>query len=348
MTVENGADDALSRLKMKKEALQSALLDAGAREGPDLGHWRCPWHGKDAHGSLSIFEKGGVWFFKCHGCDRAGTIVDVVVHADELDAKSAVKAVLDRYGDRSTITPILVNENEAFDLPDLAEVSNNDATVEVVNATINFDAYELPDLPSIPTAETTPVPAPARRSFARLEDLTDCLARALNSDCTRADDYFDQGGRLVMKVLRFDKRDGSGKSYRPAHPTADGTWVIGDPPGPFPLFNLPALVKDRVSEVMVCEGEKCVIAFTDLGILATTSAHGAKSAAKTDWSPLAGRVVTIWPDHDQAGRDYAAAVTEILQNLTPPARVAVIDPSKLATPIAEGDDVVDYLKAVQA
>jgi DNA primase len=41
------------------------------------------------------------------------------------------------------------------------------------------------------------------------------------------------------------------------------------------------------------------------GWLGTTSMGGAGAAKLTDWSPLAGRNVIIWPDHDEPGRRYA-------------------------------------------
>ena len=44
------------------------------------------------------------------------------------------------------------------------------------------------------------------------------------------------------------------------------------------------------------------------GLVATTSAHGAQSPHKSDWSPLAGKDVVILPDHDAPGENYAKAV----------------------------------------
>jgi putative DNA primase/helicase len=38
---------------------------------------------------------------------------------------------------------------------------------------------------------------------------------------------------------------------------------------------------------------------------------GAKSPSKSDFAPLAGRTVELWPDHDQPGADYIAAVEKL-------------------------------------
>ena len=54
---------------------------------------------------------------------------------------------------------------------------------------------------------------------------------------------------------------------------------------------------------------------TALGLLATTSAGGSQAARLTDWTPLAGRRVVLLPDNDDAGRKYAEAVGDILEDL---------------------------------
>jgi len=61
-----------------------------------------------------------------------------------------------------------------------------------------------------------------------------------------------------------------------------------------------------------------------LGLLATTSPHGSKSAGKADWTPLAGREVIILPDADDAGEGYAEDVSAILTTLTPTPKVRVV------------------------
>ena len=41
-----------------------------------------------------------------------------------------------------------------------------------------------------------------------------------------------------------------------------------------------------------------------IGLDATTSAHGANAAEKTDWRPLAGLEVVLAPDNDANGEKY--------------------------------------------
>jgi hypothetical protein len=75
--------------------------------------------------------------------------------------------------------------------------------------------------------------------------------------------------------------------------------------------------------------------------VATTSPHGAKSADKADWSPLAGKEVIILPDNDTAGEQYAQDVADILLSLAPASTVKITNLPNLP----EHGDVVDYIAA---
>ncbi len=130
---------------------------------------------------------------------------------------------------------------------------------------------------------------------------------------SRRDVYEDAGGDPVAAVLRFDPNEGDAKTFRPVHSVAGG-WTLGDPPGKWPLFNLPA-IKATSGPVFIVEGEKSACAGASIGLVTTTSAHGSKSPNKTDWTPLHGREVILLPDNDEAGRGYAEAVAGILEAL---------------------------------
>ncbi|MDO8302020.1 MAG: hypothetical protein Q7T18_02150, partial [Sedimentisphaerales bacterium] len=72
---------------------------------------------------------------------------------------------------------------------------------------------------------------------------------------------------------------------------------------------------------------------------------GAKSVAKTDLSALAGKNLIIWPDADIAGAGYAADIRKIVESLSPPARVKIIDPADLD--LKDGEDVVDFVQQLK-
>src|SRR5262249_4404284 len=79
--------------------------------------------------------------------------------------------------------------------------------------------------------------------------------------------------------------------------------------------------------VLIVEGEKKTGAAEQLapGYVVVTSPGGAKAADDVDWSPLAGREVIIWPDADDAGRKYAAAVAKNC-GAAGALRVSIIEP----------------------
>src|SRR5262249_38829067 len=146
--------------------------------------------------------------------------------------------------------------------------------------------------------------------------------RTLKMLVTRRDVYRDRNGNEHFVVVRFGSK--RGKEFRPFCRNGSG-WVISDPPGKLPLFHLPELLARLSEPVFDVEGEKCACELATLGLLVTTSAHGSESAHKTDWKPLAGREVVILPDNDAGGRTYAQTVAGILNRLSPPAVVKIIE-----------------------
>jgi len=99
---------------------------------------------------------------------------------------------------------------------------------------------------------------------------------------------------------------------------------------------------------VVVEGEKCVHALANIGIVATTSPGGAGKAAKADWSPLAGKRVYLWPDNDlpeagrsSGGREHMRTVAKLLEALRPVAQLFWIEPDNLS--LADKGDAVDFL-----
>jgi hypothetical protein len=92
-------------------------------------------------------------------------------------------------------------------------------------------------------------------------------------------------------------------------------------------------------EVVVVEGEKAADALLRLGIAAVGTVTGAASApGDAALSPLAGRVVYVWPDADDAGRDHMRRVAERL------VAVGAREVRVVAWPDApDGGDAADYV-----
>ncbi|MEO1324173.1 MAG: AAA family ATPase [Pseudomonadota bacterium] len=128
----------------------------------------------------------------------------------------------------------------------------------------------------------------------------------------RFDKFYVDDGSPVMK----EKPDGStkqAKGYRPFH--ADGRAKLPLlPSGKRIIFNLPGIA--TANEVIVTEGEKAAHALNLAGFTATTH-HGGSSIKPevSDWTPLAGKSVILWPDNDENGIEHMARLSSHLKGL---------------------------------
>jgi putative DNA primase/helicase len=130
--------------------------------------------------------------------------------------------------------------------------------------------------------------------------------------------YQDAEGRFLGYAARveFVGEDGErDKSVLPiAYCRIGGercAWRARSLPAPRTLYSLPELIANPAAPVIVTEGERKADLVPSLfpGYLGTTSMGGAGAAKHSDWTPLAGRKVIIWPDHDEPGQRYAHDVT---------------------------------------
>jgi hypothetical protein len=120
------------------------------------------------------------------------------------------------------------------------------------------------------------------------------------------------------------------------------------------LYGLDRLSGHPGAPVLVCEGEKAAdAAATKFPTIAcVTSMGGNKAAAMADWSPLAGRHVTIWPDHDAPGSEYAEDVARLVAPVATSVRIVPVPghfPAKwdLADPVPDGADLAALLKIAE-
>ncbi len=155
--------------------------------------------------------------------------------------------------------------------------------------------------------------------------------------------YYDANGDLMVCVYRYDTL--SGKQFRPWDPKLR-TYKT---PEPRPLYNQIGVAKSDL--VVLVEGEKCAEALIKLGICATTAMHGANAPInKTDWSPLQGKQMVLWPDHDPPGKAYADKIINKLRTLGVASLAKVMIPDNkpqgwdAADAVSEGLDVAAFLK----
>ena len=147
--------------------------------------------------------------------------------------------------------------------------------------------------------------------------------------------YKDARGNPVSVVLRWDTAPS--KYYRPVSLIGSG-WEICGMPEPRMLYHLPELSKAK--DIYVCEGEKAADALCKLGLTSTTSPHGAESATKADWHPLAGKIVYVVPDNDLVGKKYGECVVACLGKLTPPPKVKIV----ILPDLPAGGDAADHIE----
>ena len=193
-----------------------------------------------------------------------------------------------------------------------------------------------------PVSGSASVSVPASESGSRLGPESE-TSKMLGAP-TDQWNYYDVNGDLMVCVYRYDTP--SGKQFRPWDPKLR----THKTPEPRPLYNQIGMAKSDL--VVLVEGEKCAEALIKLGICATTAMHGANAPInKTDWSPLQGKQVVLWPDHDQPGKAYADKVINKLRTLGVASLAKVMLPDNkpqgwdAADAVSEGLDVAAFLKA---
>ena len=156
--------------------------------------------------------------------------------------------------------------------------------------------------------------------------------------------YHDEMGNDSFAVVRRDP----GKRFSQWTPIPDSDlWLAVGLESGRPLYRLPSL--HRAEKVVVVEGEGCVHAVLDAWpVVATTWAGGTNAWQLADWTPLAGKNVTIVADadndappdkpnaKDRVGQDAALRIAALLTELGCAVRIALPEP-------ADSEDIADWL-----
>ena len=170
--------------------------------------------------------------------------------------------------------------------------------------------------------------------------------------------YRTAEGAAVVVAARYDGTTADGTPTKDVRPWTYGRrvwtdrngeerdrtgWHCKAPPSPRPLYGLDRLAARPDAPIIICEGEKAADAagllFPDF--VAVTSQGGSKAPGKSDWTPLVGRAVTIWPDQDEAGAGYAAKVADLAKQ----AGAASVQVVEVPADWPHGWDLADDLPA---
>lgn len=131
-------------------------------------------------------------------------------------------------------------------------------------------------------------------------------------------DYVDGQGQLLFQVIRY-----APKRFSQRRPDGRGGW-ISNRNGISPvLYRLPRVIEavKAGQEVFLVEGEKDVHRLEEIGVVATTWPGGAVGWDAEAAKNLAGARVTILPDNDEPGRQYAEAAARDLTEVGATVRV---------------------------
>lgn len=166
--------------------------------------------------------------------------------------------------------------------------------------------------------------------------------------------YREADGRLLGYVVRLEDKHRS-KITPPLtyceHEKGERAWRFQGFGDNRPLYGLEALAQRPEAPVLIVEGEKTAEAAKEIfpEYVVLTWSGGCGSVSKSNWSVLTGRVITLWPDHDEPGRQAALTIQRLLREQHHTSSRIVDLPSTfppkwdLADPVPSGIKIHDFL-----
>ena len=249
----------------------------------------CPFHNEKT-ASFTIFPgKDKVERFHCFGCGEHGDVLDFVRGVKGVDLKEAI-AILGGREAGPNITPRHVEVRDVY------------AGIEPLTPTAGLVAGKKVTL-------YNPKRAGSDREWGSFSP-------------SLVHPYRFADGTPLGYVLRHDLPDGGKETPMVMWvrlPSGKECWSRFPFPKPRPLYGIETLGDAR--QVIVVEGEKCrdALAYAS-GRVVLSWAGGTQGVKHTDWSPLRGRNVVVWPDADAPGLATADEVCAIVSKLDATAR----------------------------
>ena len=139
--------------------------------------------------------------------------------------------------------------------------------------------------------------------------------------------YRDTDSEPLFYIFRYDMPDGT-KTFTPLSFSSNGTWVKKQWPAPRPLYNLDKLTANPNKHVLIVEGEKAADAAEQMQdiYIVTTWPGGVNAINKTDFTPLHGRKLLMWPDGDEPGIKGMSQLAALLREHA--AEIKIINPDR--------------------
>lgn len=238
----------------------------------------CPLHAETSPSFTVFTGRRGHQLFRCFGCDQSGDIVDFVQAFDGVDFAEACRILGGERSppeDRPVRQPVEAGPDPYADWRAILPPA---------------------DAPPIIAGQRTP---PLFNPKSDERPVTSYTPAAVHP-------YRTIKGAVYAYVLRVEI---DGKKITPCiawcrnEKTGQVGWCHYTLQAPRRLYGLDQVAARPNAPVIVVEGEKCAdaLAIEMPDHVVVTWSGGGKAAGKTDWAPLAGRSVTIWPDRDEAG-----------------------------------------------
>lgn len=309
---------------IKAAALTSiaSVLDRWCPGGKQQGREYLPLNPRRSDskpGSFSINLDSGAWSDFATG-DKGGDLIALVAYIEGVKQGEAAKLL-------STFLGLSTENTDAQKAPISQKNSQANTNAPATSKTGGWEAV-------------LPVPADAGEPPS---------VHPGNGKPSRVWKYFNSLGELLCLVYRFEPRKGvERKQFFPLtyceNSQGKREWRWQGVPEPRPLYNLHQLTAKPDALVIVCEGEKAADAAGELfpDAVTTTMLNGALSVGKTDWKPLAGRRVWLWPDNDKSGAEGMFQVSKLLKKVKA-AEVHQINLAAFGEPLEDKDDAADLL-----
>ncbi|WP_097153468.1 VapE domain-containing protein [Cohaesibacter gelatinilyticus] len=242
----------------------------------------CPFHSEKTPSFQIFIGHDGHQHYHCKGCGAHG---DVISFIEDLKGVSFTEACA-----------ILGGEQEA----DTASIPNISSLPESAIHDIyeGIEPVPIEDHP-FKVGEWQPLYNPKRAAESGNND--DAFRKIKPS---LVHDYRDANGKLYGLVLRADLPGGRKETPMVRHvrlPDGRTVWSRFPFTKPRPLYGLESL-RPEISQVILVEGEKArdhLMQATNRCVLSWPG--GTNGARHVDWSPLKGKDVILWPDHDEPG-----------------------------------------------
>lgn len=177
----------------------------------------------------------------------------------------------------------------------------------------------------VEVASPSAITAPISRSFDKFQ------MQALSEQAVIKVQYSD-----TFWVMRFPDGHTIKQKYAPFTKQPDGSWIMARPKSPLPIY---LSDDDAEGSVLIVEGEKAMRGAETLFQGQVCCHHGGVNnwqEGKSDWTPIYGRKVLIWPDNDDAGLKMATELKAYLQG-----KKCHVDVVKIPEDFKDKDDLWD-------